>query len=117
MNRDPMGYYALLGLKPNASIDEIRKAFRNRTTATRHQRRSLQQSAQLWKHVEGAYKTLINTETRMEYDQGWHPFQRILFPSHTKNQKEKSHTDLRYGVSFNASDKGRKILRSLPWNL
>lgn len=84
MNRDPMGYYALLGLKPNASNDEIRKAFRNRTTMPNHHRRSVQHTAQVWNHVETAYKALINSESRMEYDQGWHPFQRILFPSHKR---------------------------------
>jgi DnaJ-class molecular chaperone len=62
-NRDPLGYYAMLAVDPDASMHEIRSAF-ERAVATAHINR-MPFVAEL---AATAYKVLSDEATRRKYD-------------------------------------------------
>jgi curved DNA-binding protein CbpA len=59
-------YYALLGVSPLASRDQIARAYRRRTVA-RHRSRVIELEGQL-RQMREAFETLSNPEQRRAYD-------------------------------------------------
>lgn len=66
-NSDPKGLYAVLGVSPSATADEIKNAFRQRAKET-HPDTSGNASAAHFQQVNAAYKVLSDPESRAEYD-------------------------------------------------
>lgn len=66
-NSDPKGLYAVLGVSPSATAEEIKDAFRQRAKET-HPDTSGNASATLFQHVNAAYKMLSDPASRAEYD-------------------------------------------------
>jgi hypothetical protein len=66
-NSDPKGLYAVLGVSPTATADEIKNAFRQRAKET-HPDTSGNASAAFFQQVNAAYKILSDPESRAEYD-------------------------------------------------
>ncbi|MEI9407652.1 J domain-containing protein [Mesorhizobium salmacidum] len=66
-NSDPRGLYAVIGVSPVATAEEIKNAFRRRAKET-HPDTSSNPSATLFQQVNAAYKILSDPEARAEYD-------------------------------------------------
>lgn len=66
-NRDPLGYYAALGLEPSASPDEVKRAYREFAKET-HPDTSQKESVESFRELTRIYKILIDPRSRAEYD-------------------------------------------------
>lgn len=64
-NRDPLGHYAALGLRPGANEVEIGMAYRSRKRAYHDHRKNCDIEA-----LQAAYETLRDPETRRLYEEG-----------------------------------------------
>jgi hypothetical protein len=61
-------YYSLLGLSPDASPSEIRKAYMIKSLETHPDRNTAPGATAAFQHVADAYSTLSNPYERAEYD-------------------------------------------------
>ena len=69
MSTDAIGYYNLLNISKNASIDEIKKAFRNLAHKFHPDKNQGDKEAEeKFKQICKAYEVLVNPETRSLYD-------------------------------------------------
>ena len=68
MNKDPKGYYATLGVKPSASSDEIRQAFRRRAMELHPDRNASANATKDFQRLNEAYAVLSSAGKRAEYD-------------------------------------------------
>ena len=72
----PEDYYQTLGLKKDASTEEIRKAYRKRTRENHPDvKPDDPAAAETFKKVQAAYEVLGNAEKRKQYDRFGHAFQ------------------------------------------
>jgi curved DNA-binding protein CbpA len=71
-NRDPLGYYAMLAVPPDASMHEIRLAFERAVAVANANRMPF--IAEL---ASTAYKTLSDEIGRRSYDSGYNPSSRL----------------------------------------
>jgi DnaJ-class molecular chaperone len=65
----PKDYYALLGVRRDASPEEIKQAYRNLALKYHPDRNPDPQAAEMFKQISHAYSVLSNEEQRRVYDQ------------------------------------------------
>ena len=65
---DPKGYYAVLGVPPSASGDEIKRAFRRRAIQLHPDRNQSPHALTMFLLLKEAYETLSNVSRRAAYD-------------------------------------------------
>jgi DnaJ-class molecular chaperone len=68
---DPKGYYATLGVKSNASGDEIKKAYRRQSLLTHPDRSKGGDTTEKFHQVSDAYDVLGDEQKRKQYDGGF----------------------------------------------
>jgi len=68
MARDPKGYYAVLGLDPEADADEIRAAYRQRVKVVHPDRDPSTRAREEFRRLMEAYAVLKDVIRRAEYD-------------------------------------------------
>lgn len=69
----PVDHYGILGLSQQASLAEIKKAYRllaKELHPDKNQSLQTETAKETWKQVQKAYEILANPEKRHEYDQG-----------------------------------------------
>ncbi|BAU10770.1 heat shock protein 40 [Leptolyngbya sp. NIES-3755] len=66
--QDPEGYYSILGVSTNASISEIKAAFRQRAKQLHPDHNASPYASQNFQQLKQAYEVLSNPETRAQYD-------------------------------------------------
>ena len=98
--RDPGGYYAMLGVQPDASFDEIYKAYQS-VLDTAH-KNGVFFAAQMAKH---AFATLGNEEARSSYDVD---YKSPLLKKSLQIQPSKSHYEYR-SIGGSVGDHGPLI--------
>ena len=69
MNVGQKNYYEVLGLNKNASMEEIKKAFRKLAFEYHPDRNKTKESEQRFKTINEAYQVLSDPKTRSQYDQ------------------------------------------------
>lgn len=67
-NKDPRGYYRVLGLQPNADAAEIKAAFRRKAMELHPDRNDAPNATEQFQLLNEAYGVLSNPETRAQYD-------------------------------------------------
>jgi len=67
-NRDPLGYYAILGISPDADASTIKKAYRRRAMELHPDRNPGPEATRQFQHLIQAYQTLSDDEKRRQYD-------------------------------------------------
>lgn len=65
---DPKGYYARIGVLPNASAEEIKKAYRARAMDFHPDRNTEKDTTRAFQDIQEAYAVLSDAKTRAEYD-------------------------------------------------
>ncbi len=87
-NRDPLGYYAMLAVSPDASMHEIRLAFESAVAAAHANRMAF--VAEL---ATTAYKVLSDEATRRKYDK---KYRQISGQNQTSGQQPTSMNNNRF---------------------
>lgn len=67
-NRDPLGYYAVLGVNPSASTAKIKKAFKAKARELHPDRNSAANATRQFQLLHEAYQVLGDAHSRSEYD-------------------------------------------------
>lgn len=67
-NPDPLGYYAVLGVDPKASTDNIKKAFRAKAQELHPDRNPSAHATQQFQFLNEAHQVLGDPHSRSEYD-------------------------------------------------
>ena len=67
-NRDPKGYYAILGVSPNADAAEIKAAYRRRAKELHPDRNRAPDAAARFRLLNEAYEALNEPASRALYD-------------------------------------------------
>jgi molecular chaperone DnaJ len=65
--------YTVLGVKPDASVEEVRRAFRKFAVVLHPDRNPDPAAAERFKGISGAYETLSDAEKRRKYDESKKP--------------------------------------------
>lgn len=68
MNEPKTEYYAALGLQSDASLADIKKAFRQKASQFHPDRNTATDAAARFREIQQAYDVLSNDETRKAYD-------------------------------------------------
>jgi DnaJ-class molecular chaperone len=68
MNEPKTEYYAALGLQSDASLADIKKAFRQKASQFHPDRNTAANAATRFREIQQAYDVLSNDETRKAYD-------------------------------------------------
>lgn len=68
MNEPKTEYYAALGLQSDASLTDIKKAFRQKASQYHPDRNTAADAATRFREIQQAYDVLSNDETRKAYD-------------------------------------------------
>ena len=66
--KDPKGYYAILGVRPNASAAEIKAAFRHRAMELHPDRNKSTTATRDFQHLNEAFSVLSDPAARAHYD-------------------------------------------------
>ena len=67
---DPNGFYAVLGVSPAATDEQIKAAYRRRAMDLHPDRNPAKDTTKLFQFLNEAYAVLSNAELRAEYDRG-----------------------------------------------
>lgn len=67
-NNDPLGYYAVLGVDPSASLDQIKKAFKGRAQELHPDKNSSADATRDFQRLNEAYQVLGDANSRSDYD-------------------------------------------------
>jgi len=67
-NRDPLGYYAALGLDPSASTGEVKRAFKARAQQLHPDRNHSREATVKFQFLNQAHQVLSDSSHRSEYD-------------------------------------------------
>lgn len=68
MKNDPRGYYSVLGLTSSASINEIKKAYKNKAHELHPDKNHGQDTTRQFQFLNDAYEVLSDPEKRTKYD-------------------------------------------------
>lgn len=63
-----MDFYKILEVEPNATVDEIKRAYRRQALLWHPDRNKSPGAKERFQNIQLAYETLINTNTRTNYD-------------------------------------------------
>lgn len=63
-------YYDILGITKQASLAEIKKAFRALAVQYHPDKNSTEEAKTKWNEIKKAYETLADPVKKLEYDQG-----------------------------------------------
>jgi DnaJ-class molecular chaperone len=75
-------YYSILGRNPDASADEIKKAYREMAKKYHPDTNSgNKELEEVFKQVVEAYETFSDSKKRMEYDEKWQQHERAMAQS------------------------------------
>ncbi len=69
--KDPKGYYVTLGVTEDASIDDVKSAFRAKAKRLHPDHNTSPIAAKQFHRVHEAYETLADPVKRATYDRGW----------------------------------------------
>src|SRR5690606_32106501 len=67
-NKDPLGYYAILGISPDADASAIKKAYRRRAMELHPDRNPGPEATRQFQLLIQAYQTLGDDDKRRQYD-------------------------------------------------
>lgn len=67
-NKDPLGYYAILGVDPSVSIEQIKKAFKARAQKLHPDKNPSAEATRDFQRLNEAYRVLGDVDSRSEYD-------------------------------------------------
>ena len=62
-------YYAVLGIAPNASLADIKGAYRKKASLLHPDKNASTEAPALFREVQEAYETLSDVKKRMHYDE------------------------------------------------
>lgn len=68
MQGGPSDHYAALGVAPNATLADIKKAFRQKAAFYHPDRNAATDAAARFREVQSAYDVLSDPERRQQYD-------------------------------------------------
>lgn len=71
MVRDPRGYYRLFRVTPDASMEEIKRAYRRLAQKLHPDKSTLPNSNEIFQYIVQIHTILISPEKRREYDPLW----------------------------------------------
>ena len=103
-------YYALLGLKPSASPQEIKRAYRQMVFRYHPDRNpDNDQAAEKFKQILDAYNILSDSAERAEYDAAMHPeeAEARAREKQKKNEERKSEENFSNGFGFTQGFKSK----------
>ncbi len=86
MGQNKEDYYKILGVEPNASQDDIKKAYRKLALQYHPDRNKNPEAEEIFKSVGTAYEVLGDPTERSKYDREQRTFQQKTAPQDTKQQ-------------------------------
>eukprot|EP00371_Babesia_bovis_P002281 XP_001610928.1 heat shock protein DNAJ [Babesia bovis T2Bo] len=119
-NNDPKGFYKVLGVKPDASDDEIKKKYKALAIKWHPDKNpnNLAEATEMFQKISTAYETLSDPQKRRDYDcfspfdTSNHMFNRVFSSSGTSGftQKSSSRKNLKKGYTSSSVSTTERLL-------
>lgn len=71
MNRDPKGYYRLFQVSPDATTEEIKRAYRRLAQKLHPDKSTFANSTRIFQFITEIQNLLIDANSRKRYDPWW----------------------------------------------